>query len=195
MQLRLSLIVEGVGEVQAAPILVRRLVQALAPGTEILIPHPIRIPKTRLLRPGELERAVELAARTLGGGGGVCVLLDADDDCPATLGPELLERARSSRADLEIIVVVAKLEFESWFLAAARSLRGVRDLPTDLDPPADPEGIRGAKEWLSRQMTGRRNYHPSRDQAALAARINLSEAERAPSFAKLRREIARLVRA
>jgi hypothetical protein len=90
-----------------------------------MILHPIRIPRSRLLKPGELERAVDLAGRRVGDGGGLCILLDAEDDCPAELGPRLLKRVRSScRPGIALSLVLAKREFESWFLAAARSLRG-----------------------------------------------------------------------
>jgi hypothetical protein len=48
-----------------------------------------------------------------------------------------------------ISVIMAKLEYEAWFLAAAESLRGKRGLPSDLKITADPEYICDAKGWLS----------------------------------------------
>src|SRR5439155_15126670 len=111
---------------------------------DIQVPRPFRVPKDRLLRDGELERAVSQAAEDAGPDGRILILIDADDDCPATLGPRLLLRARNARPDRPTCVVLAKFEFESWFLASADSLRGIRSLRGDLDAPSDPESIRGA---------------------------------------------------
>jgi hypothetical protein len=140
----------------------------------------------------ELERYVELAVRQVAPAGFVLLLIDSDDDCPATLGPLLLDRARRARPDANIGVVLAKREFEAWFLAAARSLAGQRGLDPDLLGPDRPEDVRGAKEWLTRRMT--RPYSPPLDQPALASVFDLEQARRAPSFDKLYREIGRLIR-
>lgn len=187
----IACIVEGHGEVEAVPLLIRRIAATLDAPPAVVVPPPLRVPKNRLLNPGELERTVEFAARKTGGRGAVLILLDADDDCPATLGPKLLERARRARSDLPIAVVLAHREFEAWFLAAATSLRGQRDLPADLQPPTNPEAIRGAKEWLAGRMS--RRYRETLDQPALTARFDLAVAIQAPSFAKCHREIVRLL--
>jgi len=136
MPLRIACVVEGHGDVNAVPTVIRRVAQEVEPATSVVIPHPIRIPKGKLLRPGELERAVQLAAMQAGERGGILILIDADDDCPAQLAPALLARARTARGDVPLAVVLPKSEFESWFLAAAESLRGHHGLPADLQPPA-----------------------------------------------------------
>jgi hypothetical protein len=94
-----------------------------------------------------------------------------------------------------VAVVLAKREYEAWFLAAAKSLRGTRGLRADMEPPTDPEGIRGAKEWLTGHMTGGRSYRATRDQAALSAKFDVKEALVAASFEKFHREVTRLVEA
>jgi hypothetical protein len=193
MESHFACIVEGHGDREAVPILIRRLAAKFDPTAAIHIPLPIRITKNKLLKPGELERAVDLAARQVLGRGAVLILLDSDDDCPAQLGPELLQRAILARRDVPLTVVIAKREFESWFLTAAESLRGHRGLATDLDPPPDPEAIRGAKEWLTTHMVGGRSYVETLDQPALAARFDLDLARRADSFDKCHREIIRLL--
>ncbi len=88
--------------------------------------------------------------------------------------------------------MIANREFEAWLIASAESLRGIRGLRNDIVAPGQPEAIRGAKEWLSGRMSGR-TYRATRDQAALASRIDLQLARRAPSFDRFCREIERLI--
>jgi hypothetical protein len=123
----------------------------------------------------------------------VFVLIDADDDCPATLGPSLQARAQAARPDVPVSVVLAKSEFEAWFLASAVSLRGKRDLPDDMHPPADPEGIRDAKGWLSRQMPDGRVYVETVDQGKLVKDLDVGLARTADSFDKCYREVDALL--
>lgn len=191
----LSCVVEGKGEVEAVPALVRRIAATVEPSLRVEMRRPVRVPRTKLVKEGQLERYVDFATRALGGRGGVLVLLDADDDCPAELGPQLAARARVARPDASIAVVLAKREFEAWFLAGATSLRGARRLRDDLVAPDRPEQPRSAKEWLSARMVGDHSYRPTADQAALVARLDLDAARAAsPSFDKCWREIARLLR-
>ena len=193
MEIRIACIVEGHGEVEAVPILVRRLIAQVDPSSTPRLPPPQRLPKSKLVRPGELEKAVELAARKVAPRGAVLVVLDSDDDCPAVVGPDLLARASKVRPDLPVAVVLAKREFEAWFLAAAPSIRGQRGLNPDMDAPPNPEEIRGAKEWLSRQMTGNRAYVETLDQPALTALFDLNQARQADSFDKFCRELTRVL--
>jgi hypothetical protein len=153
---------------------------------------PIRQPRDRLVKAGELERAVELAALNVRPAGGVIVLLDSDDDCPAILGPELLKRAQLAALGLPVFVILPQREFEAWFLAAAESLRGQRGLPAGLEPPQNPEGVRGAKEWL-RNRTHEHAYSPTIDQPALAAIMDLNQARAAASFDKCYRDLKALM--
>jgi hypothetical protein len=186
-------IVEGHGEVQAVPALVRRIAASGKPVVYPRILDPIRVRRSGVVKEGELERYVELAARKLGGDGGILILLDSDDDCPAELGPHLLGRARATRSDLPIAVVLAKREYEAWFLAAAISLRGCCGLPDDLTAPPSPEEIRGAKEWLSDRMAGSQKYVETLHQLSLTLHFDLEAARAADSFDKCYREISRLL--
>ncbi len=190
---RLAAIVEGHGECEAVPILVRRIAQTLDPALAPLVHPVIRVPASRLVKQGEIERAIELAARKNAGRGGILVLLDCDDGCPALDGPALLKRAATTRPNLPVSVVLAKREFEAWFLAAAESLRGRRGLPADLIGPENPEDIRGAKEWLTEKMPQGQSYAESSDQPALTAVFDLNAARRADSFDKCHREVVRLL--
>lgn len=190
---RIASIVEGHGEVQAVPILIRRIAEILVPEQLVDALRPIRVPRSRLLRPGEIERAVELAARRTGPQDGILVLIDAERDPPCKLGPDLFDRASRCRPDRAIRVVLAKCEYEGWFLAAAESLRGARGLSETLQAPPLPEEVRDAKGWLTRHLAGDRAYRETLDQPALTGRFDLERARSAQSFDKLWRDLASLL--
>jgi hypothetical protein len=190
-EVRVAAIVEGHGECEAVPILIRRIAQTIDPGFMPKILPPLRISASRLMKEGEVERSVDLAARKLRGRGGILVIVDCDweNGCPAEEGPVLLKRAVTTRGDLPIAVILAKKEFEAWFLAAAESLRGKFGLPGDLESPVYPENIRGAKEWLTEKMPPGRAYAETTDQPAFAAVFDMGAARRADSFDKCYRDI------
>ena len=193
MTVKIGCIVEGHGEVGAVPILIRRLAARHYPELTTVIPTPIRIPRNKILKVGELERAVGLAVRSVGKQGAIFIILDSDDDCPAELGPALLRRISQVFRQAPIAVVLAKREFEAWFLAAAESLRGKRGLRNDIHSPSNPEAIRGAKEWLNGLMDGTRKYSERFDQPALTALFDIEQARQADSFDKCYRDIVRLL--
>lgn len=190
---RIVPIVEGHGEVKAVPLLLRRFAETFSSTGYIDVGQPIRRPRYSLVRPGWLERDVEVAARNAGQGGGVLILIDSEGEPPCRLGPELLERARGVRPGLPISVVLAHQEYEAWFLAAASSLRGQRGLPHDLESPSNPEGIRDAKGWLRDRLPRGSTYSETLDQPALTATFDLQLARSAGSFDKCFRELQRLM--
>jgi len=190
---KLAAIVEGHGEVEALPLLIRRVQEG---DPSLLQPDlkqsdVIRVGRSKVVKQDELERAVELAARKVGRGGAVLVLLDADDDLGCELGPDLL--ARADREDIDVGVVIAVREYESWFLAAAKSLSGVAGLRQGLTAPASPGTIRGAKEWLGERMADNRSYRPRLHQAKLTAAMDLEALAADRSFRKLEKEVRRLL--
>jgi len=152
-----------------------------------------RVPKSQLVQPGELERAIEALTRQIGRRQPILVLLDADDDCPKHIAENLKARCHARHADVNISIVIAKREYEAWFLAAARSLAGQRGLAEQLDSPVDPESVQGAKEWLTARMPSDQSYSPTRHQAAYSDLMDLSEARKARSFKKLEKELSRLL--
>lgn len=191
MIVHLSCVVEGKGEEQAVPILIRRIAERVDPSLAVQIPKPVLIKRNRL---SELENRVQMAAKKMQGPGGVLILLDGEGECPAQLGPELLRRATQVSGDLPLGVVCAKQEFEAWFLAAAESIGGQRGLPATMQPPADPEAISDAKGWLRGHMPKNRKYSEPRDQPALSAVFDLDQARsRSDSFDKCYREVERLL--
>lgn len=192
-EIRIAAIVEGHGECEAVPVLVRRIALEIDPAFVPRVLPPIRVPASKLLKENELERSIKLAALKLQGHGGILILVDCDDGCPAREGPQLLSRARQVRPDVPIMVVLAKKEYEAWFLAAAESLRNKRKLPGTLASPQHPEEIRGAKEWLSDKMPRGVCYSETSDQAALTKEFDMVAARRADSFDKCYREIHKML--
>jgi hypothetical protein len=190
---RIIAIVEGHGDQAAVPILLRRAALVVAPDAVFEVPRPVRVPRARLLRPDELERAVELAARQSGPDGGILILLDADDDCPAEMSQEILQRATTARPDRSIRVVLAKVEYEAWFLAAAESIAGRRGIAAGTTAPDAPESVSDAKGWITAHMAQGQSYRETLDQPALTAIFDLSAARNAPSFDKLWRDVASLL--
>jgi hypothetical protein len=186
-------IIEGDGEGEALRVLLRRIILEVDPGLYVQLHRPLRRPKDQLKKQQLFTAAVESATRRLTGPGALLILLDADEDCPAELGPQLRDWALAAHGNLPVAVVVANREYEAWFLAAAESLRGHRGLAADLSPPSDPESVSGAKEWLSRRMPRDEPYGPTSHQASFSQVMSLDQARRAPSFDKLCRDVRRLV--
>jgi hypothetical protein len=184
-------VVEGHSEVEAVPILLRRFVHEWNVGLPIVARRPVRVSRSKLLKEGELERAAQLAVYQARGGG-VLILIDADDDCPAEMGPALLQRLQTVTEDGT--VVLAKSEFESWFIAAAESIRNCRGLRPDLMVPTNVESIRDAKGWLTENMVDQRfGYSETLDQPALTATFDIDAARTASeSFDKLCRAVSAL---
>ena len=191
--LRVAPIVEGHGEVRAVPELIRRIAEHSAPSTLLQVLPAIRVSRTKVVKPNVLERYVDLAARKSMPDGRILVLLDADRDCPMQLASSLLSRARAARSDRLISVVIAKAEFESWSLASANSIAGVRGIDMGCRTPRDPEAIRDAKGWLTRQMAPGQRYSPPVDQLDLARRFDIDAARVAPLFDKFWRDVKALL--
>lgn len=187
----ISCIVEGHADVEAVPLLLHRIKSIVAPSRSLHLPPPIRIPGTRLRKPEGLRKAVTLASKRTSEGDAILVLIDAEDDCPAEEAPRLLREARQIRPDRRTRVVLAKHEYEAWFLAAAASLRGKRGFAEDADAPPEPEAIRGAKEWMGARMET--SYRETIDQPGFTGHFDLDQARAADSFDKLYREMEALL--
>ncbi len=86
MTIQIGCIVEGKGEEEAVPILIRRVATSLYPELPIGKLPLIRVSRSKVIQEDELERVVEYLARKIRGRGAIFVLLDSDDDCPAQLG-------------------------------------------------------------------------------------------------------------
>jgi hypothetical protein len=182
-------IVEGHGEVSALPVLLRRLADEKEPAALINLLQPIRVMRSKFLnKDEEFRRQLLLAAAKSGDDGWILIVLDADDDCPATLGQHIYERAQQYIPHRRLSVVLANREFEAWFIAAAQSLQGFRGFFVSADESIQAETPRNAKGWMREHMQGG-TYSEILDQPAFSARIDLQQASmNSRSFRKLRKE-------
>jgi hypothetical protein len=133
----------------------------------------------------------------------IVVILDADEDAPETLGPSLLARARSVvPGNFPIAVVVAKREYEAWFLAAFPSARFRDELMgleytlarQSLPPRTDVEAIADCKSYVA-HLIGVKKYEPTIHQPALTEILPFTSAmtHRSPSFGRLLTELTALM--
>ncbi len=179
----LGLLVSGHGEVEAIPVLVRRLLEVDGIfGVKI---DSIRKPESTLLKVGDqtLENQVQ---RLRAAHDAVLVLIDLEDDCPKETAPLLQERVEKACADKPCYVVCAYRELETWFMWDAQNL-------LKCDPHPDPERIRGAKEWLKKN--GLPRYNEVADSPKLCARMDVELVKRqSDSFRVFVDRISRLAR-
>jgi hypothetical protein len=177
-------IVEGQGDVDAVPVLLRRLRdEAQAWGLEVAKPH--RRPRTLLVKREPLQSAVRVAGLTPDCAG-ILVIFDADDDCPKALAQELEKWAQEAAGERPCAVVLANREYEAWLLASIETLRGKAGILPEAVSHPDPESPRDAKGELEQRMPQGASYSPSVDQAPLTAHLDLESAyRRCRSFRKL----------
>jgi hypothetical protein len=177
-------IVEGHGEVAAAPVLLRRLLAA-AHCSNVGVGRPIRRTQSQLHSREGIQAGVRLALLQPECAA-VVILFDGEDDCPKDRGAEVRAWAREVAAGRPCDVVVAYREYETWFLAAVESLRGQYGIRPDASAPANPESRRDAKGALEEFMPADRAYSETGDQPAMSAVFDLGLAHRRNrSFRKL----------
>lgn len=186
----IAVLVEGHGETEAMPILIRRLLQDQN-IYDVGIARPVRLARGRFLKADWLNRSASLASvKCEGEARGLLVVFDADGDCPVEVGKECFELLDDKR---NVGVIVAHHEFEAWFLASLSSLQGQRGISKEAYFDGDPDEVANPKRVISQHMLGSRTYIETVDQAPLAQLMSLELAERSRSFRKLRAEINRVV--
>lgn len=191
--MKLYPIVEGHGEVAAAPVLLRRLLwdHARCYGTDV--GAPIRRTWSQFRREDEVHRMVKLALLQPDCAA-VLLLFDGEDDCPFELAAKVRGWAQSAAGQTPCEVVIAYREYETWFLASVESLRGRWGIADDAAAPAHPEAKRDAKGALEEFMPARRAYSPTIDQADMSARFDMALAhQRNRSFRKLVKTVGDLL--
>ncbi len=186
-------IVEGHGEQKSVRILLQRIGYELLDAYHIEVLRPIRVPKSKLIQEQELQKAVELAARKATAANQpdalVLIMLDGDNDLPCELGPKIVKWATEQRGDFVIACEIIAVEYETWFVGGAESLREYLNLD-DL-PPENPEEIPLGKGWIQKRYKGA-SYSETVDQPAMTNALDLTMVkDRCPSFARLCRLLER----
>jgi hypothetical protein len=184
---RLVLFVEGEGDAEAVPLLVKRLLNDIDPSPWdcLFLDNDVMrvggVPALTGRREAEWARFIGAACRRPRLGG-ILLVLDGDVPpagqrvfCPGEVGRDLSRRAREAGAGslFSVASVFALQEYESWLIGGVESLAG-RPLPdgrpgirAGTQAPDDLERtIRGAKQWLGRHMESR-TYKETLDQEAL----------------------------
>lgn len=173
-------IVEGPGDEAAVPVLLRRILHERSDRYDFDVLRP-KMAKGK----GGLVRRLEdfLGYATITDGcAAILVLLDADDDCPKELGFELASRACATAVNIPTVVVCAKREYESWFLASDENFQG------------DAEDYNAAKQWLSRRVADGLTYKERKDQVRFSATMDIDAAfEASRSFRRLCNAVDELV--
>jgi hypothetical protein len=205
---RIVPVVEGVGEEKAVPILVERWLEYRGfDGCFDVQERAVRAQGVGALsRPYDATRHLGIEAYVRSAlrarADAILVILDADDAClnrtaHNPLGPELLARARAVAGDVPISVVVANRTYEAWLLAGRAALYRCRLVQrgAPLSRISDPEARAGSKGVIG-QFIGEK-YSPPVHQPELTRAMSFSEGSqrRAPSLAKLVRELQRLTAA
>lgn len=187
-------IIEGHGEEEALRVLIYTILAAAESNAYPLIVAPYRVPWGTLVNvEGELERYAAMGIRDGGPNTRLIVVLDADDRCPAELGPTLLGRQNIRFPNNPASVNVANREYESWFMASAESIAQHVGCTSNFEIPSPIETIRNAKGWIGRNIL-HRSYKETVDQASFSSRIDVPIARgRSHSFNRLCCEVERLL--
>ena len=187
---RIVPIVEGPGEVEAVPVLLKRLLTEMG-RNDIQIENPQNAHGCfNLTKLGGIEKFVE-NAWTKRNCGAVLVLVDADKQCPLEMAQGFSQRISAIGIRFPVVIAVAKCEYEAWFLASLETIAGVTldggyALPADLTYADEVEGRVGVKGWITRQLPDGRIYKETAHQASMTKLIDLDRVrQRSRSFRRL----------
>lgn len=186
-------VVEGYGDVEAVPVLLRRLIGEAQASMGVR--NSIRRTRFQLVDEMELSKSVRIAMNQPDCSA-VLVLFDGDDDCPAELGPRLQRIASAAAHGTPCELVISHREYEAWFLAAIDSLRSHTMIRDDAEVLEYPEGPRDAKGRFEAMMRAGISYSERVDQPKFSAQFDLPAAyARSRSFRKLTKSTGSLLRA
>jgi len=120
-EVHIGLVVEGRGEVEALPLLLRSRLYERRIFKEILgRPVPCHGRENALREKGLEGKVAVSAARP--GCRAVFVVLDGEGDAICKLGPSLRMRSETTAGGKPVVVCLADPKFEAWLVASAESL-------------------------------------------------------------------------
>ena len=167
------LVVEGAGDREALPVLIRRVLDEHKVYDVRTAPNPkTNLEINKLRRAGELERYMRYAERE--DSDGVILALDCDDFCPVTIAREFSDRIKEMKIEKRTAIVLFKAEFESMFLFSYEDIKqAYPEFGWRGGSVPETEDIRNPKKILSEMMDYNRAYKETRDQARFASIISL----------------------
>lgn len=185
-------IVEGHGDEGAVRALIQRFAHEVHAHFDFHVADPFRLQRTKFAKDVEVESAIRFGAIKLKpfARRHVLLVMDADDDCPATQHARVMRLAREASPEVDVRFVMPVREYEAWFIGCLDRSKPHADIRDDLPSPVDRSTIRDAKGWFRANiLVPGRPYSPSVDQAKFTYLIDLaSPNDRA--LAKLRKEMA-----
>ncbi len=174
-------IVEGDGDKEAVPLLLRRLVHGKFQRYETRFEAINAKGRGNLTDEEKFARFLNLALtkRDLAA---ILVVLDAETDCPKVLAQTLANWARQRNPRVSVAIVVANRYFEAWLLAG-------HCLHTNPETVAPSD----AKRKLAQKIR-RAAYRETMDQGRLTAQMTVWKAyRRCRSFRRLVHAVAQLI--
>lgn len=175
--MKLGLIVEGDGDVEAMPILLRSIFHSLE-CFNVQFEPPVRLGEfNNLIRGKKFGPFLQMLLND-DDIDGIIVSCDLDDGCPIEARDALIDFIVQKNHNIEkpVSVVLFNREFEALFLSQIDILMRKKGLSANDDDTADAIArchlIRGAKEHL-RKFIREPSYKESRDQGSLAALLEV----------------------
>lgn len=117
----IGLVVEGAGELEALPLLLRRWLRERGDFRDVLGSPVACHGRSKALQPGGIEEKVAIAVARPGCRA-VLVVLDGEGDPVCQSGPELLMRSRAASGGKPVVVALAEHQYEAWLMASAETL-------------------------------------------------------------------------
>ncbi len=189
---RLLAIVEGEGDLKAVPELLRRILHHHnCFDVQVLAHKRGDLPKVLANFENVFKMAVKEDAAIL-------LLLDFDCKncaCVVQSAEPFYKKVEDLRPDWAFKVAFMVKEFETLFLADRNATRSVlKDIPEMTNFPADPESVRGAKEWLSKAMPSGIAYKETVHQVKIVSQLDLNHLRtHSPSYRHLEKALLSLL--
>lgn len=172
---RIILIVEGHGEVVAAPLLARRVLEELY-GIYDWTFETQRRNDIAHLRARGWESFKRYLAAAFNESAPILWMLDCDDGCALELVRELHQESQAVSIRQPLAFCLWVREYETMFFFDPENVG--RKLGVEhLNIPNPPESRRSAKEFLGEQMPYDKAYSPRLEQPAITAIIDLHKVQ------------------
>lgn len=167
--MKLLLVVEGYGEVKAAPALTRRILHSQEIFDVEIDTH--RRHDISYLRANDWYNFRRYLLAAYSEECPILWMIDCDDDCFVDVLRDMVRIANETGIRQPIGFTLWVREYETMFLYDQETTKKVLNIDSDL--PNDPLVIRGAKGWLSRHMLPGSSYKETHDQEAISAQVDV----------------------